>query len=218
MISIVKAADKKGQVPVFNLHVGAQLFNNSSDSSIDMNELRLAILKQMKAVYNFAGSNFSVSLVMDLHIASSITQISRNKLLFCIQDEVRNGNPAEADFKGLRIALNKNVLDTVIPGVNTRTLPHELGHIFGWEHPHARGKYESINPEADRVFEQSMTEAERKKNLMSQTWYIQTAGLSTNEGTELTLGQLELVYKNFQAKKLNNNYHIKGWLWWKRLV
>ena len=218
MVLIVKALDKKGQLPVFNLHVSAQLFNNSSDPFIDVIKLRLAILNQVKKVYNFAGSNFSVSLVMDIHIVSSIAQINRNKLLFCIQDEVRNGNPAEADFKGLRVALNKNILDTIISGANTRTIPHELGHIFGWEHPHARGKYESINLEADKVYEQSMTETERKKNLMSQTWYIQTAGLIANEGTELTFGQMELLHKNFQAKKLNNNYHIKGWLWWKRLV
>lgn len=47
-----------------------------------------------------------------------------------------------------------------------------------------------------------MTEAERKNNLMSQTWYIQKAGKTENEGLDITFGQLELMYRNFQSKSL----------------
>lgn len=217
MISIRKSTERNSKKDAFRIDLQAQLFNYSA-SSINLQLLKTCIEEQSSRVFNFDKNTFNCVLTINVEIIRSLDQLSKKKLLFCVIDEVRNGNPAESDFKGLRIVLNKKIIPSILANTNTRTIPHELGHILGWEHPHARGKYESINPEANKVFEQSMTEAERKNNLMSQTWYIQTAGKTENQGLDITFGQLELMYRNFQSKKLNNNYHLKGILWWKRLV
>jgi hypothetical protein len=218
VIHVRKESEVGGKQPRFTIHIDAQLYNNSASKEINLTTLAALLIEQAKCVFTFSKHNYSCAFTMHIECIASTQQISKRKLLLCIQDEIRSGIPAQTDFKGLRVAISKGLADAITSKTNTRTFPHELGHAFGWDHPHARGKFESVNLEADKIFEQGMSEEERQKNLMSQTWYIQNTGKSSNDGVDITFGQLELLYKNFQAKKLNNNYHIKGSWLWKRIV
>jgi hypothetical protein len=83
-----------------------------------------------------------------------------------------------------------------------------LGHILGLDHPHARGKFESVNLEASAL-EQSITNNEKLNNLMCQSWYVQKAGVSLNDALALTENQVNLIFENFSFKKLNKDYRIK---------
>lgn len=137
--------------------------------------------------------------------------------MFQIVDTIAGTNPAEADFKGLRIKLNKASLQDIIENRNTRTIPHEIGHLFGWDHPHARAQYASINLSA-HAMEQQLTEEERRCNLMSQTWYAQKALIPLEQAMQLSEKQIELLLLNYQNGLLNYNYHLKNFLFWKKIV
>ena len=154
---------------------------------------------------------------ININILSRVPHCSKSKILFQIVDTIKGNNPAEADFKGLRVKLNKNNIQDFISGKNFRTLPHEMGHLFGWDHPHANALFESINPEASSL-EKTLTELQRQCNLMSQTWYAQKAGLPLDKAVQLTEQQMDLLIINYNADLLNKNYHLRGYLWWKKLI
>ena len=117
----------------------------------------------------------------------------------------------------MRIRLHKKVIQDILSNSNVRTIPHEVGHLFGWSHPHANAAFESINKDAT-VLEQQLTEKERQCNLMSQTWYVQRAGVPLNEALKITEQQIKLLVELSHSKQLNKNYHLNYFLFWKKLA
>lgn len=89
--------------------------------------------------------------------------------------------------------------------------------MLGWEHPHANALFESVNPDASPL-EKTLTEKERQCNLMSQTWYVQKANTPLDKSLQLTEQQIDLLILNYNSKSLNINYHLKGYLWWKKII
>lgn len=190
---------------------------NTSTAYFDLPALKDAILNQLKMVYDKKIGKYNLRMSFRLTILKHISQCSPRKILFQIVDTIPGNNPAEADFKGLRIKLNKNYVSDIIANKNVRTIPHEIGHLLGWEHPHANAKYESINLSAHPL-EQQLTETERQCNLMSQSWYAQKAEIPLEKAMNLTESQIELLLLNEHRISLNKNRHLNYFLWWKKIV
>lgn len=190
---------------------------NTSSHFFDMELLKQSLNSQLIKIYKNQYGKYSLTISTNINIIDKVSECSRKKILFQIVDEIAGNNPAEADFKGLRIKLNKNNIQDFISGANFRTIPHELGHLFGWDHPHAKAMFESVNPDASSL-EKTLTEEQRQCNLMSQTWYAQKAGIPLDKAMQLTEAQIELLIINYNAGLFNKNYHLKGFLWWKRLL
>jgi hypothetical protein len=192
------------------------LINLSSKRFINLYQLADVIKKQLDTVYNSKYGN--TELTCEIKIRPLYTHSLKNlygKLVFAVVDTVTHDNVAEADFGGLLVKLNAKYIKSFITGANVRTIPHEVGHLLGFDHPHARAMYDSVNPQAS-IHEQNMTNEERRINLMSQTWYIQKAGNDVNTALHLTESQIQLLIENFEQKKLNKNYSIvKGMFWYK---
>ncbi len=199
-----------------HLKIDAQLLNCSS-AGVCLSDLKQAIIKQLQEVYQTQIGKYIIDFTIDIQIINSKWTCSPKKILIQIVDTVLNNNPAEADFKGMRIKLNKNCIDDIISNKNNRTIPHEIGHLLGWDHPHARATFESINTEASEL-EQGLTEQERQVNLMSQTWYAQKAGVDLKQAMQLTEKQIELLLQQFKNKALNRNFHLHHFLFWKKIV
>ncbi len=199
-----------------NIKVQADLINTSS-SAFDLAALQRAIVSQLKNVFHASVGKYSVDINTNLHVLQNKNQCSAKNVLFQIVNEIQGRNPAETDFKGLRIKLNKLIVKDIITSKNIRTIPHEMGHLFGWDHPHARAKYESINLEA-HALEQELTEEERKHNLMSQGWYAQKAMIPLERAMRLSEQQIELLLLNYAGQKLNRNFHLKSFLIWKKII
>ena len=108
-------------------------------------------------------------------------------------------------------------MNDIISGKNSRTIPHEVGHLLGWDHPHANAKFESINTTA-HLLEQQLTETERQCNLMSQSWYAQKAGIPLEDATQISEKQIEVLLENYTTNSLNRNWHLKYFLWWKKII
>lgn len=198
------------------ISIDADIINTSSEI-FDLEILKQSLITQLSNIYNQQIGKYSVKFFININILSRVSQCSKSKILFQIVDTIKGNNPAEADFKGLRVKLNKNNIQDFISGKNFRTLPHEMGHLFGWDHPHANALFESINPDASSL-EKTLTELQRQCNLMSQTWYAQKTGLPMDKALQLTEQQMDLLIINYNSNLLNKNYHLRGYLWWKKLI
>lgn len=210
MISITKIEN------IITLSIQADLINTSA-IAFDLVALKRNILLQTNAVYNNNFGKYRVTLKLEVKILTNVNHCSPKKVLFQIAEGITGGNPAEADLKGLRIKLNPLHVNEIISGVNFRTIPHEIGHLLGWNHPHARGTFESINTEAHPL-EQQLTEQERQCNLMSQTWYPQKVGLSLQRAMSITEKQIDVLLEYYFNNQLNKNYHLKYFLFWKKIL
>lgn len=204
------------QNTTLKIRLHADLINTSSQA-FDLAALKRALVSQLAQVYHSSVGKYSLDIDTNIHILQHVNQCSAKNILFQVVDTIPGNNPAEADFKGLRIKLNRNAVSDMILNKNIRTIPHELGHLFGWDHPHARAKYESINLEAHPL-EQQLTENERKHNLMSQGWYAQKAGIALEQAMQLTEKQIELLVLNYSTRQLNRNFHVKDYFFWKKLL
>lgn len=215
MLQITKKISNKN-LTLFTIELSGQLINLSIDRSLNLESLKTLIVKQLNSAYQFSNSRFECKIEPQIEIIYKERSIKKDKLLFCVTENVINNNMAQANFKGGIIKIN-NLHLPLIQSQKNRTIPHELGHIFGWDHPHANGIFESVNLECDPIFEQTLSEKERQNNLMSQSWYIQKTGKSLDEGKEICLSQLELLLKNYTNHKLGNTFHLKGWWIWKKV-
>lgn len=198
------------------IYLTGDVINSSADRA-DLVSLKRAIVSQLESTFRCSAGRYRINLKADVNVLYRVNECSPLKVLFQVVDSLPGNHPAEADFKGLRIRLNKAIVNDIIYGRNVRTVPHELGHLFGWDHPHARAAYESINPEAHPL-EQQMTEEERKHNLMSQGWYAQRAGLPLADAMQISEKQAELLLLNYRSGQLNRNLHLKHFLFWKKLL
>jgi hypothetical protein len=167
---------RKDNLIILNFEI--YLINKTSLVNINLFILAVSIKKQIETVYSGTlgkielQSNVSVKPLYEYKLKAL-----HNNLVIAISSNVINDNVAEADFGGLLIKINPKHLDSINSGINKRTIPHELGHILGLDHPHSRGKFESVNLEASPL-EQSITNQEKLNNLMCQSWYIQKAGIT----------------------------------------
>lgn len=190
---------------------------NSSSQAFNLFSLKSSIEKQLKSVYHVSVGKYSLDIQINITCCYKLRQCSNRKVMFQIVDAIPGNNPAEADFKGLRIKLNRAHIGDIINMKNIRTIPHEIGHLLGWDHPHAKAQYESINLSAHPL-EQQLTEEERKLNLMSQTWYAQRSGIPLESAMAITENQIDLLTLNFSSGRLNNNRHFQQLLFWKRIL
>ena len=184
------------------------LINVSSNHSVNLYTLADTLKKQIETVYT---GNIGV---FEMHCQVAIRPFYKyklkqlyGKLVFAVADKITNENVAEADFCGSLVKLNAKHIASFISGNNSRTIPHEVGHLLGFDHPHAKAMFDSVNP-GSSLYEKNMTEAERRVNLMSQSWYIQKAGNALNKSVLLTENQVRLLLENFYTGKLNKNYSL----------
>lgn len=198
------------------IYLTADVINTSTERA-DIVSLKRAIVSQLEQTYRCAAGPYHLSLKADIGVLYRVRDCSPVKVLFEVTDQVTHNNAAEAQLRSLRIKLNKAIVNDIIYGRNTRTVPHELGHLLGWEHPHARAAYASVNPEAHPL-EQAMSEAERGCNLMSQGWYIQRAGVPMADAQQITGKQVELMLHYYRSGQLNRNLHLRNWWIWKKLL
>ena len=190
---------------------------NTSSQAFNLEALKSTITNQLQQVFNVSIGDYMISFSVTLKVLKHVYQCSPKKVLFQIVDTIPNNNAADADLKGLRIKLNQAFVQEMINQKNTRTIPHEVGHLFGWNHPHANATFESINLDA-HPFEQLLTEQQRQTNLMSQSWYAQRANVPLDKAVQLTQYQINVLLEYYDLGLLNKNFHLNYFLFWKKLV
>lgn len=211
---MIGIAQKENRIGIY---LTADIINTSSDRA-DLVSLKRAIVSQLENTFRCSAGRYNLNLKADVEVLYRVKDCSPTKVLFQVVDNLPGNHPAEADFKGLRIRLNKAIINDIIYNRNVRTIPHELGHLFGWDHPHARAAYESVNPDSHPL-EQQLTEEERRHNLMSQGWYSQRTGILPEKALHISEKQIDLLLLYYRSGQLNRNLHLRRHnLFWKKLL
>ena len=211
---MIGIAQKQNRIGVY---LTADIINTSSERA-DLVSLKRAIVSQLESTFRCSAGKYNLSLKAEVNVLYRVRDCSPTRILFEVVDTIAHNNPAEARLRSLRIQLNKTVVNDIIYHRNIRSIPHELGHLFGWEHPHAPAKYESINMEAHPL-EQQMTEEERRHNLMSQGWYPQRSNIPLEEAMQISEKQVDLLLLYYRSGQLNKNLHLRRHnLFWKKLL
>jgi len=174
-----------------NIAINGVLYNNSSNSSIDMTKLNDEIKKQISDTYSFSGNNYDVTTSVNLRTVTSIDDISKTDHVFQVvnQSDLSPSNAlASATKNGLNIELGTNLVNDVLSGANTRTVSHELGHTGGLYDANLNN---SLNVNLNT-------------NLMTQTSAIQSAGISNiNSANKIEVSQLNSIINSYNSGSLN---------------
>jgi hypothetical protein len=195
---------------VFDITLNGKLYNNSSGtySKEQMERLKNEMVFQIKTAFGHNDDNLQVNVSVNLEVANSIDDIKKTDHVFQIVDNQKLGaNLAAAQLKGLNVRMSKTLADHIISGGdNTRTLPHEVGHSGGLNHPHGK-TFGSENTESNGYID--VAASQRGQNLMSQSWYVSQAGYPLGNARQVTKNQYEYMYHQYQSGKLNQNSPVK---------
>ncbi len=189
---------------------------NATQQTFNLHEIALALKKQIEYAYTIPRFGLTCFATIKVLYQYNLKQLYLYPTI-AMCNSVTNNNVAESHFTGLLMKINKNFIADIISHKNKRTVPHEVGHLLGLDHPHANATFESVNFNA-HILEQQITEADKKHNLMCQSWYIQKHGVTLNDAIQLAPQQIQLIFENLTKNKLHNNYFILKKWWGYKLV
>ena len=192
---------------VYNITLNGVVFNNSSNKSFDLEALKKAISFQIKAAFQQETDTYKVNVDVNLRVVNSANDIGEKDHVFQIVDQKEVGsNIAVADLKGLNVRIGSNYVQKIIDNSNSRSVPHEVGHTGGLDHPHG-ATFNSNNPSSNGFVD--VPERQKGKNLMSQTWYAKHDKHASGGARELTADQYEYMYQQYAAGRLNNRSPVE---------
>jgi hypothetical protein len=186
---------------VYNITVNGVLYNNSSNSSIDMSALQSKIQEQIGDVFNISGDGFSVNMTLNLKTVTSVDDISSTDHVFQVVDQSKlkkEGELANANLNGLNIRIGTDLVESTLNGTNARSIAHELGHTGGLKHPK--------DEDAGLIAYKS-----RGQNLMTQlkyTYSVGKEGADASWARNLTGAQIGKIWNNYDTHTLNQGTAI----------
>lgn len=202
---------------VYELSISAFLINKSKTFTGNLSLIANALQQQAIRVYQTKNETFQLRCNIEITPLYSFSLRQLNtRVAIVISDNIHNNNAAEAYMGASLIKLNTNIIQDILHFRNTRTFPHELGHILGWDHPHANGQFGVHNPHASEL-EKRIPIAALEKNLMSQTWYIQKSGQTANAGIEIRQEQLDVLKQSILTQRIGcfkkTKWQWGRWVW-----
>ena len=196
---------------IFNITMNGKVYNNSSYSysNEDMEKIRSQMAFQIRTAFGMDNESIQVNMKVNLAVANSLDDIKGTDHVFQIVDDGKIlGGIANGRIGGLNVRIEKKLADEIInSGSNTRTISHELGHTGGLDHPHGK-TFGSNNSESSGFVDVPVSQ--RGKNLMSQSWYITTAGNIPGNSRQITKDQYEYMFHQYTNGRLNQNSPLKS--------
>ncbi|MCE7996504.1 MAG: hypothetical protein HEP71_31320 [Roseivirga sp.] len=177
---------------------------NSSAKNLNMNDLLGAIESQLTAAYstlNTEGGETVVSTItLKSRVISDASDLKDSEHLI----DVRNSSDERVTDRygvsyqgGSEILLNANLVGDMISGADKISVPHEVGHAFGLEHP-------------DKPLDvflwdrRQYMNAKERKNSPNNVMFSGESGLLNNQtSTVLEPIQLKAIGRLFDKGKLN---------------
>jgi hypothetical protein len=201
------------------LYIKACLINKSKQQHYSLMGLAQTLKNQVTQVYTDDSLQLKIQIDIIPLYQYSLKVLSRY-IIFVVCDTVTYNNAAETYMFDTLIKLNAETIPSILKGINIRTVPHELGHLLGWDHPHGKNTFPSVNENA-HALEKQLSNEERLTNLMSQTWYIQRNEKNINRGLSITLQQIQLLEMHYKQGRLNQHKALKKGLFkwrWRELI
>ena len=205
---------------IYNPNNWQTYWSHDAQKSFTIDEFKAQAIEDIQSAYTGSSieDGHTTSWVVDnvdIRIVTDYRDIQADDhVIEIVQPNlIGTSTPGYTPFYGKRILINSNFVGDIAAGTNTRSLPHELGHSAGLEHPHPEDEQcgdflSSQSP--DWIINPANTE-----NLMNQTWFEQDLadlhpelGINPEAATFVSKWQIESMYNAYSSGKLNvqNNY------------
>jgi RHS repeat-associated protein len=197
--TITQSYNKETNTTNYHITFTGAVLNSSSNKKIDVKRFAGSIQSQTKALFNQIENNPNITVSASINIraiddkedlksAETLIEI-KNSNSKEFNDTYKDGKteiPASA-MNGKEISVNEKYVNDMINGKNTKTMPHEIGHTGGLQHPAMSNNSFFNLPE---TFETPKT------NFMIQGGIPKPSGF--------TVRQINRMYRLYKSGKLNN--------------
>ena len=178
-----------------NITITGVVYNNSSHTDINLNDLASAIKNQIESVWTFSTDKYKVNTTANIRVAESAEDVTETDHVFQIVNKdliKRDGKmyPANGSIKGLNIRMTPQTAHETISKENVRTIAHELGHTGGLEHPGLDNPIYILNT---------------GNNIMTQTKNVGDPHNAANVEND----QIQSVINAYQNSELNQRSPLK---------
>ncbi|WP_423779664.1 RHS repeat domain-containing protein [Chryseobacterium indologenes] len=142
--TITETYDKKTNTTNYHLVFTGAVLNSSSNKKIDMKKFANIVQSQTEAMFSKVSNNPNVTISSSINIRA----IEDEKDLKNTDTLIEIKNSDSEDFKvykkgevvarqmnGKEVSVNEKYVGDIMSGKNDKTMPHELGHIGGFQHP-----------------------------------------------------------------------------------
>ena len=204
--SISASQNKEGNWTI-NIHFKAQILN-SSGKEVDTKSLAEAAKSQFENAFNNIfknddGTTITVNASANISVINKKEDLANDATLIDIRNKndenfknINSNITAGVALNGKEILLNESQVNSFINGKNKRTIPHEIGHTAGLNHPSS--DIEQIIPRQIPYI------GDPKGNLMNQGIH-QISPYNDKIFTFPTKGQINRIYSLYSNGYLNTN-------------
>ncbi|GEJ43440.1 MULTISPECIES: DUF6443 domain-containing protein [unclassified Chryseobacterium] len=197
--SITQSYDKKTNTTHYQITFTGAVLNSSSNKKIDMKKFASAVQSQTEAIFNKIDNNPNITVSANINIRTidDKEDLKSTDTLIEIKDSSSKEFDVYKDKKtdvvgramnGKEIYVNEKYVDDLMSGRNSKTLPHEIGHTGGLQHPAMATR--------ETLFDLSETSSTLKSNFMIQGAIRKPTGLNVH--------QINRMYRLYKTGKLNN--------------
>jgi RHS repeat-associated protein len=197
--TITETYNKKTNTTNYHLTFTGALLNSSSNKKIDMKKFASSIQSQTEAIFDKIGNNPNVTISSSINIRTidDKDDLKSTDTLIEIKDsnskdfDVYKNGKAEVPgiaINGKEISVNEKYVADMISGKNSKTMPHEIGHTGGLQHPAMSTDTSWFGP-AERF-------VTKENNFMIQGSIANPSGPNVR--------QVNRMYRLYKAGKLNN--------------
>ncbi|MCS3533057.1 RHS repeat-associated core domain-containing protein [Chryseobacterium sp. JUb7] len=197
--TITETYNKKTNTTHYNIAFTGAVLNSSSNKKIDMKKFASAIQSQTEALFNKIDNNPNVTVSADINIRTIDDKDDLKSTDTLI--EIKDSNSKDFDvykdgkanvvgraMNGKEISVNERYANDLMNGLNIKTMPHEIGHTGGLQHP--------IMATRETWFDIPENFITPKSNFMIQGAIAKPSGFSVH--------QLNRMYRLYKGGKLNN--------------
>jgi len=197
--SITQTYDKKTNTTHYQITFTGAVLNSSSNKKIDMKKFASTVQSQTEAIFNKIDNNPNITVSANINIRTidDKEDLKSTDTLIEIKDSSSKEFDVYKDKKtdvvgramnGKEIYVNEKYINDLMSGENSKTLPHEIGHTGGLQHPAMATR--------ETLFDLPETFSTLKSNFMIQGAIRKPTGLNVH--------QINRMYRLYKAGKLNN--------------
>ncbi|GEN70165.1 DUF6443 domain-containing protein [Chryseobacterium lathyri] len=196
---ITQTYDKKTNTTHYQITFTGAVLNSSSNKKIDMKKFASTVQSQTEAIFNKIDNNPNITVSANINIRTidDKEDLKSTDTLIEIKDSSSKEFDVYKDKKtdvvgramnGKEIYVNEKYINDLMSGENSKTLPHEIGHTGGLQHPAMATR--------ETLFDLPETFSTLKSNFMIQGAIRKPTGLNVH--------QINRMYRLYKAGKLNN--------------
>lgn len=209
--------DKNGKITHVHFRFTGVIYNSSKRSMYQIYQFKDVLKSQMEAAFTGEENGLSVSIDVNLRVATRLDQINEFDHIIEIVDDdhpvLKTWNQGAGDgltpFGGLRTYFSLSKFDAMVaytprndPDYKTndgRSGVHEMGHTLGWHHPEDRG-LEGV----DRREGMITTRGDDSYNMMF-SWPISknACKVNPNHAIRWVYDQIIIAVENYENGDLN---------------